>query len=419
MNAKVKSRPPEAPSLDLERIRADFPSLANMAHGHRLAYLDNAATTMKPWAVINAMREFDSKEYATVRRGAYQLAEKATLRYEEARKTIARFINAASPDEVIFTSGATMGINLVAGSWGRKNLFAGDEIIVSQIEHHANIVPWQMVAEEKGAIIKVVPVDDDGEILMDAYEGLLSERTKLVAITHVANSTGTITPLKDIAAKARAAGAVVLADGAQAAPHMKVDVQDLGVDFYVFSAHKMYGPTGVGAVYGRKELLNEMPPFLTGGDMIEQVTFEKSTFAEPPHRFEAGTPPISQAIGFAAAADYLDSLGLEELEAYERELLGYATGLLGRMGEVRIIGAARHKAALISFTVQGAHPHDMATILDSEGIAVRAGHHCAQPAMERFCVPATTRASFSFYNTFDEVDRLAKAIRSAIELFGG
>jgi len=398
-------------------IRDQFPVLASTVRGKPLAYLDNAATTQKPWAVIDRMRLFDSSEYATVRRGAYRFAEKATEEFENVRAKVARFLNAGSPDEIVFTSGATMGVNLAAGAWGRRFIGAGDEIILSQLEHHANILPWQMLAQEKGAVIRVIPVNGAGELDMEEFDRLLSGRTKLVAVTHVANSIGTINPVRDICRKARAAGAVTLVDGAQAVPHMKIDVRDTGCDFYVLSAHKMYGPNGLGVLYGRKEILHDTPPFLTGGDMIERVTFEKSTFALPPHRFEAGTPPVTQVIGLGAAIDFLNSVGMDVIERHEKKLLDYATELLSRIAAVNIIGKAREKAAIISFTLADAHPHDVATILDSEGIAVRAGHHCAQPTMDRFNVPATTRASFSFYNTLEEVERLAKGIEQAADLF--
>ncbi|MDH4184855.1 MAG: cysteine desulfurase [Nitrospinota bacterium] len=400
------------------RVRAEFPVLGAHSRGKPLAYLDNAATTQKPMAVIERMRQFDASEYATVRRGVYQLSERATAMAEDVRRKVALFIKASSPNEIIFTSGATMAINLVAGSWGRKFIGPGDEIILSQLEHHANIVPWQMLAEEKGAVIKVIPVDDAGELILEEYEKLFTSRTRLVAVTHVANSIGTINPVKRICGMARDAGAVTLVDGSQAAPHMAVDVGEIGCDFYLFSSHKMYGPSGLGILYGRMEVLKKTPPFLTGGDMIEQVTFEKTTFAPPPHRFEAGTPPITQIIGFGATIDFLNQVGMRFIESHEKQLLDYATRLIMNIKGVSILGAAREKAALISFVHPLAHPHDVATILDSEGIAVRAGHHCAQPTMDRFKVPATTRASFSFYNTFEEAERLAEGIQHVVELFG-
>ncbi|MDH5511237.1 MAG: cysteine desulfurase [Nitrospinota bacterium] len=405
--------------VDFSRIRNQFPVLFSSVRGLPLAYLDNAATTQKPWAVINRMSEFDSAEYATVRRGAYRLAEQATQGFEDVRGKVALFLKANSPEEIVFTSGATMGVNLVAASWGRKFIGEGDEIILSHLEHHANILPWQMLAQEKGAVIKVIPVNDIGELDMEEFDRLLSNRTKLVAVTHVSNSIGTINPVQAICAKARAAGVVTLVDGAQAAPHMNIDVRKIGCDFYVLSAHKMYGPSGLGVLYGRKETLERTPPFLTGGDMIERVTFEKSTFVKPPHRFEAGTPAVTQVIGLGAAIDFLNSVGMERIERQEKKLLDYATELVSRIETVSIIGNARHKAAIISFTLADAHPHDVATILDSEGIAVRAGHHCAQPTMDRFCVAATTRASFSFYNTFEEVERLVEGIKQATDLFRG
>ena len=411
-NAKVK------PQLDVETIRRDFPMLSVQMNGKPLAYLDNAATTQKPKSVIERVRKFESDQYATITRGVYRISVDATGQFEDARKKVAGFIGAGDAKEIVFTSGTTQSINLVAHSYGSKFIKRGDEIIISNIEHHANIVPWQMVCRESGAELKVIPVNDNGDLMMDKYKELLCDKTKMVAVTHVSNALGTMNPVKEIVSLAHDVGAKVLLDGAQAAPHEKIDVTDLDCDFYALSGHKMYGPTGVGVLYGKAEILESMPPYVTGGEMINYVTMEKTEFAKPPTRFEAGTPPISQVIGLAAAIDYLTAVGQEKIGAYEQDLLYYATGLLEGIQGLRIIGTARRKSAIISFVLDQAHPHDVGTLLDEEGVAVRAGHHCAQPTMDRFNVPATTRASFSFYNTFAEVDRLAAAIRKVIELFG-
>ena len=400
-----------------EAIRQEFPVLYTMIRGKPLVYLDNAATTQKPWAVINRMREFETREYATIHRGVYRLSERATENYEEVRRKTASFINAASSDEIVFTSGTTMGINLVAGSWGRKFIGKGDEILISHLEHHANIVPWQMLAEEKGAVLQVIPVDDNGDLILDEFEKLLNPKTKIVAVTHVSNAIGTINPVKDICRKARSIGAVTLVDGAQSAAHMKIDVQDIGCDFFVLSSHKMYGPTGLGILYGRKEILDQTPPFLAGGDMIEQVSFKKTTFAKPPYRFEAGTPPISQVVGFGAAIDFLEGVGMDAIELHEKTLIDYAVALISKIEGVRILGNPKDRSALVSLDIKDIHPHDAASILDSKGIAVRAGHHCAQPALERFGVNATTRASFAFYNTLEEVELLTEGLIELMELF--
>jgi cysteine desulfurase/selenocysteine lyase len=403
--------------FNLEKIRADFPMLSAKVRGKPYIYLDNAATTHKPLSVIDGMRRFDSEEYATVRRGAYLLGEQATSMFESVREKVARFINAESPSEIVFTSGTTQSINLVAYSFGRKFVGSGDEVIISNMEHHANILPWQIVCSEKDARLKVIPVTDNGELIMEEYEKLLSERTKIVAVTHASNVLGTIPPVKEIVSLAKKVGAKTLIDGAQAAPHIKVDVKELGCDFYVFSGHKMYGPTGVGVLYGKKEVLETMPPYVTGGEMIVTVTMEKSTYAKPPMRFEAGTPPISQVIGLGYAIDYINSIGMDRIHAHEHELLEYATAALSKIEGLKIIGNAREKSALISFTLKNAHPHDVITILDEYGIAVRGGHHCAQPVMQRFGVPATTRASFSFYNKKEEVDALCEGLKKVIEFF--
>ena len=404
-------------AIDVKKIRQDFPILSQTVRGKPLVYLDNAATTQKPRQVIERVRRFDAEEYGTVRRGAYYLSERATQLFEEARQKVADFLSAKSKKEIVFTSGTTQSINLVAHSFSRRFIEAGDEIIISNIEHHANTVPWQVVCEERGAHLKVIPVTDEGELVMEEYEKLLSSKTRLVAITHVSNALGTTNPIKEIVQKAHAAGAKVLVDGAQSTPHMKVNVQDLDCDFYTFSGHKMYAPSGIGGVYGKMELWEEMPPYVTGGDMIHQVTLEKTTYAQPPARFEAGTPPITQVIGLGEAIDYLNAIGMDKISAYEKTLLDYGTGLLENIEGLRIIGTARKKAALISFYIDAAHPHDVITLLDQDGISVRGGHHCAQPTMIRYGVPATTRASMAFYNTTEELDALAESLRKVIRFF--
>jgi cysteine desulfurase/selenocysteine lyase len=406
------------PELDVETIRQDFPMLSAQMHGKPLCYLDNAATTLKPKSVMERARKFEADEYSTVHRGVYRLGADATEHFEDARKNVARFIGAGDPKEIVFTSGTTQSINLVAHSYGRKFINRGDRIIISNIEHHANIVPWQMVCRETGAELKVIPVSDSGELVIEKYKKLLTEKTKIVAVAHVSNALGTVNPVDEIIRLARDAGAKVLIDGAQAAPHTKINVQEMDCDFYALSGHKMYGPTGVGVLYGKMEMLEAMPPYVTGGEMINYVTLEKTEFAKPPARFEAGTPPITQVIGLSAAIDYLTGIGMEKISRYEQDLLYYATGLLEGIPGLRVIGTAKRKSAIVSFVMEQAHPHDVGTILDTEGIAVRAGHHCAQPTMDRFNVPATTRASFSFYNTFAEIDRLVSGIRKVIELFG-
>ncbi|MDH5542395.1 MAG: cysteine desulfurase [Nitrospinota bacterium] len=404
-------------NYDIERIRGDFPVLSTKVRGKPLVYLDNGATTQKPKAVIDAIYKFESEEYATVRRGSYTLGEAATTRYEEARGKVAKFLNAESHKEIIFTSGATQGINLVAHSFGKRFVNKGDEIIISHMEHHANIVPWQMLCEERGAVLKVIPMNDEGELLMEEYRKLLTERTKMVAVTHISNVLGTVNPVKEITELAHSAGAKVLIDGAQSAPHMKVDVRDIGCDFYVIAGHKMYAPSGVGALYGKYSLLEEMPPYVTGGDMIVTVGLGKSTFAKPPSRFEAGTPPISQVIGLGAAIDYLEAIGFENIERHEHELLEHGMKLFDGIEGLRVTGTSKHKAAIISFHLESAHPHDVVTMLDQDGLCLRGGHHCAQPTMERFGVPATTRASMGVYNRKEELDLLAESIRKVIKMF--
>lgn len=407
----------QAAPFDLEKIRADFPVLKQMVHGKPLVYLDNAATTQKPWAVIDRVHKFDSEEYGTVRRGAYFLSEGSTRMYDEARKKVAGLLGTPDPNEIIFTSGTTQAINLVAHSFGKAFVKEGDEIIISNIEHHANTVPWQVCCEERGAKLKVIPVNDRGELILEEYEKLLNPRTKIVAVNHVSNALGTVNPIRQIIEMAHKVGARVLIDGAQSTPHMQLDVKALDCDFYTFSGHKMYGPSGIGGLYGRMELLKEMPPYVTGGDMIQQVTIEKTTYNPPPSRFEAGTPPISQVIGLGAAVDYLQGLGLDKIADYEHSLLEYGTRKLNEIPEIRIIGTAREKASILSFVSDVIHPHDVVTLLDQDGIACRGGHHCAQPTMQRYQVPATTRASVSFYNKYEELDALAESLRKAIKLF--
>lgn len=420
MSQSILEASPMTPltELDILRIREDFPVLKQQVYGKPLVYLDNAATTQKPMAVIQRITDYYSNENGTVRRGVYKLSEQSTIAFDEARRRVAEFINAPSASEIIFTRGTTEAINLVAASFARPTIRPGDEILISAIEHHANIVPWQQVCEEKGAVLKVIPCNDSGELLQDEYERLLSEKTYLVAINHVSNALGTVNPVKAMIEKAHALNIPVLVDGAQSAPHMPVDVQDLDCDFYAFSGHKLYGPTGIGVLYGKMKHLEAMPPYQCGGDMITSVTFEKTTFAKPPMKFEAGTPAIAQVIGLGAALEYLQAIGLERIGAYEHELLTYATARMQEIPQVRLIGTAREKAGLVSFTLQGAHPHDIGTILDREGVAIRAGHHCAQPVMHRFGVPATARASFAFYNTREEIDRLIDAIHRVLILFG-
>ena len=407
----------EKSSIDVENIRADFPVLSKQIGGRPLIYLDNGATTQKPQAVIDRVSQFDSEEYGTVRRGSYRLCERSTQLYEEARQKVADFLGAPTKQEIVFTSGTTQSINLVAHSFGRKFVNAGDEVIISNIEHHANTVPWQVLCEEKGAKLKVIPVNDDGELIMEEYDRLLTDKTRIVAVNHVSNVLGTINPVKEVTVKAHKAGAKVLIDGAQSMPHMKVDVQDIGCDFYTFSGHKMYAPSGIGGMFGRMEVMETMSPYVTGGDMILQVTLEKTTYAKPPARFEAGTPPITQVIGLGAAIDYLDAIGMDRIFEYEKSLLDYGTRLLQEIDGLRIIGNAADKAAILSIYLESAHPHDIITMLDQDGIALRGGHHCAQPTMIRFGVPATARASMAFYNKFEELDALAESLRKIIKFF--
>ncbi len=405
-------------TFDVEKIRKDFPILSREVHGMPLAFLDNGASAQKPKAVLEAVERAYDHTYANVHRGVHYLSQASTELYEGARETIRAHINAASLDEVIFTKNATESINLVADSYGRANLKEGDEILLSTLEHHSNIVPWQLIAEKTGAVVKAVPIDEHGEFMLDRYLEMLGPKTKIVAVTHISNAIGTITPIDEIINAAHDAGAVVLIDGSQAAPHMQIDMQAIGADFYVFTGHKVFGPTGIGILYGKEELLDKMPPYQGGGDMINRVTFEKTTFAKGHSKFEAGTPPIVQAIGLGAAIDYVNSIGFDKIGAHEQSLLAYATEQLGQINSVRIIGQARHKASIISFTMDGIHPHDIGTIVDRGGVAIRVGHHCAQPLMDHFDVAATARASFAFYNNRADVDALVTAVRGVQEFFG-
>lgn len=403
---------------DVEAVRADFPILSQTMHDKPLAFLDSAASAQKPRQVIDAVRDVYEREYANVHRGLYQISEAVTARYEGTRDIIRDFIGAAHSHEIIFTRNATESINLIAYSFGRNFLNEGDEVVITELEHHANIVPWQMLRDEKGIVLKVAPITDDGELIMSAFEDLLGPKTKLVAVAQMSNVLGTILPIEDIIHRAHAVGAKVLIDGCQAVTHFPVDVQALGCDFYVFSGHKLYGPSGIGVLYGREELLNAMPPFMGGGDMISSVTFETSTWAKLPHKFEAGTPAIAQAIGLGAAIEYVNGLGLEAIGAHEQDLLNYATQQLSSVDGLRIIGTAPNKASVISFMLDYAHPHDIATIIDRAGVAVRAGHHCAQPLMQRMDVPATTRASLGLYNNRADIDALVRALGEVQEFFG-
>ncbi len=403
--------------FEVSRYRQDFPVLQRAVRGKPLVYLDNAATSQKPSVVIETLEKYYSEYNANIHRGVHTLSEEATTAYEGVRELCRTFINANSVQEIIFTKGTTEAINLVASTYGRSNLQAGDEIIISWMEHHSNIVPWQLLCEQSGAILKVVPIDDDGAFIMDEYLKLLSPRTKIVAVGHISNALGSINPVKEIISLAHEQGAVVLIDGAQAAPHTAIDVQDLGCDFYAFSSHKIFGPTGVGVLYGRQDLLEAMPPYQGGGDMIKMVTFEKTLYSELPNKFEAGTPHISGVIGLGAALNYVNSIGIENIAAYENELLDYATAAALKVEGLRIIGTAKNKASILSFVIDKVHPHDLGTILDHDGIAIRTGHHCAMPVMDRFKVPATARASFAFYNTRQEIDILMEAINNARKVF--
>jgi len=403
--------------FDVEKIREDFPVLKQFIHGKPLVYLDSAATAQKPTVVVDSIRHFHEVDCANIHRGVHELSQRSTAAYEETRSKAKQFLNSKTTNELIFVRGTTEGINLVASSWGRKNVREGDEIVISALEHHSNIVPWQMLCEEKGAKLRVIPMNDRGELLLEEYAKLLNPRTRMVAVTHVSNALGTINPIKEMIAMAHQAGALTLIDGAQAAPHLKVDVQDLDADFYTMSGHKVVGPTGIGILYGKAALLNAMPPYQGGGDMIKMVTFEKTTYADLPYKFEAGTPNIAGGIGLGAAFDYVSKIGLDKIAAYEHELLLYGTEALSRIPGLRIIGTAREKAAVLSFVMEGIHPHDIGTVLDRQGIAVRTGHHCAQPVMDWFHVPATTRASLAFYNTTAEIDALIAGLGKVKEIF--
>jgi cysteine desulfurase/selenocysteine lyase len=402
---------------DVEKVRADFPVLSQTVNGKPLVYLDNGASSQVPQVVIDRGSKYLREEHSNIHRGVHYLSQHATTAYEAAREKVKRFINAREAKECIFVRGTTEGVNLVAYSYGRKFVNEGDEILVSQMEHHSNILPWQVLAEERGARIRVIPMNERGELIIDEYENMLNERTRMVAVAHVSNSLGTINPIKQMVATAHKFGVPVCVDGAQSVPHFAVDVQDLDCDFFVFSGHKMFAPTGSGILYGKREWLDQMPPYQTGGGMIRSVSFDGSTYAPIPEKFEAGTPAIAAGIGLGAAIDYINSLDFAAAAAYERELLDYATERLASIPGVRIIGTAAEKASVLSFTVENVHPHDIGTILDQAGIAVRAGHHCAQPVMQFFDVPATARASFAFYNTREEVDKLADAVEKVIEVF--
>ena len=402
--------------LDIKKIRQDFPILNREVNGHPLVYFDNGATTQKPQSVIDTINKYYTFENSNIHRGIHYLSDEATSAYENAREKVQHFVNAKKSSEIIFTKGTTESINLVASCFGKKFLNDGDEIIISLMEHHSNIVPWQMICDEKNATLSVVPINDKGEFLFDEFEKLLSAKTKLIAVTHVSNTLGTINPIKKIIEKAHFLNIPVLIDGAQAVPHTKVDVQDLDCDFYAFSGHKIFGPTGVGILYGKEKWLNELPPYQGGGSMIKTVTFEKTTYAESPHKFEAGTPNIAGGMGIAAAIDYMNNIGLEKIEAHEHQLLNYATEQIKQIDGVKIIGEAENKAGILSFVVEGTHPSDIGMLIDKFGVAIRTGHHCTEPIMDRFNIPGTARASFAFYNSFEEIDIFINAIKYALKM---
>ena len=406
-----------ATALDVASLRRDFPILNQTVHGKPLVYLDNAASSQKPRPVIDAITRLYSEDYANIHRAVHLLSERSTRLYEEGRMAVQRFLHAPDPHEIIFVRGTTEGINLVAQSYGRANIGRGDEIVISALEHHSNIVPWQILCQQTGAILRVTPINDAGELIVHEFEKLLNARTRIVAVAHVSNALGTVVPIRGIIERAHRRGIPVLVDGAQAAPHLAIDVQALDCDFYVFSGHKVYGPTGIGALYGKRDLLEKMPPYQGGGDMIRSVTFEKTTYNDLPYKFEAGTPDIAGVIGLTAALEYIERIGVDNIAAYEHELLAYGTERLSRIEGLRIIGTAKEKASVLSFVLDGVHPHDVGTVLDREGIAVRTGHHCAQPVMERFGIAATTRASLAFYNTREEIDSLAAGIEKVKEMF--
>ncbi len=409
--------PLTGPGFPVEQYRQDFPILARTIRDKPLVYLDNAATAQKPRQVIEVLDDYYRSYNSNIHRGVHTLSELATDAYEASRKKIQRFIGAASEKEVIFVRGTTEGLNLIAQSYGRSKLSAGDEIIISEMEHHSNIVPWQLLCEQTGAILKVIPINDAGELIMDEYKNLLSDKTRIVSVVHISNALGTINPVAEIAALAHAVNAIVIVDGAQAAPHTRLDVQALDCDFYTFSGHKLFGPTGIGVLYGKQALLEAMPPYHGGGDMIKMVTFEKTLYNDLPYKFEAGTPYIAGVIGLGEAVDYVSNTGIDRISDYEHELLQYATQAAATIHGLKLIGTAADKASILSFVVHGIHPHDLGTILDHDGIAIRTGHHCAMPVMERFSIPATARASFAFYNTIEEVDKLITGIDKANNIF--
>lgn len=404
--------------LDIQEIRAQFPILKEMVHGHPLAYLDNGASSQKPSAVTGTLERYYATQHANVHRGVHELSDRATEAYESARKTACKFVNANRTEEIIFVRGTTEGLNLVAESYGRWKLQPGDEILVSEMEHHSNIVPWQLIAERTGSIVRMIPMNDNGEIIQEDYQNLLNDKTQIVAITYVANSLGTVNPIKEMVRMAHDAGAVVVVDAAQAAPHISIDVVDLDCDFLALSGHKMYAPTGIGILYGKGEFLEAMPPYQGGGEMIRRVSFEGTTYAGIPHRFEAGTPNIADAVGFGAACKFMWDIGIDEIAAHEKELLDYVHECAEQHEDIRIYGNAKHKAGVFAFTLDKVHAHDLGTVLDRHGVAIRVGHHCAMPVMRHFNVAATARASFAVYNTHDEIDRMFEAINFAREIFG-
>ncbi len=419
MIAREALRPAGAvPAFDVQKIRQDFPCLDQKVHGKPLVYLDNAATSQKPWSVIKAEESFYLHDCSNIHRGVHELSQRATKAYEDVRVKVQHLLNAREAREIVFVRGTTEAINLVAYTFGRKELQAGDEVLITAMEHHSNIVPWQILREERGIVLRVAPIDDRGEIILEEFEKLIGPRTKLVSLLHVSNVLGTINPVREIVEMAHRSGVPVLVDGAQAAPHMKVDVQALDCDFYTFSSHKIFGPTGIGALYGKAKRLESMPPFQGGGDMISSVTFERTTYNVIPYKFEAGTPNIAATMGLGAAIDYINQVGLDNIGRYEHELLEYGTTALSAIRGLRIVGTAENKASVLSFVLEGVHPHDVGTVLDQEGIAVRTGHHCAQPLMDRFGLPATARASLAFYNTREEIDVLAAAVGKVKEIFG-
>ncbi|MGH9436799.1 MAG: SufS family cysteine desulfurase [Terriglobia bacterium] len=413
----IRTKPTVGAAFDVERFRADFPILRQKVHGRPLIYLDNAATSQKPQVVLDALLEFYTSDCSNIHRGVHLLSERATASYEDSRRRVRGFLNARESREIIFVRGATEAINLVAYTFGRRHVGAGDEVLITALEHHSNIVPWQMLCEERGAQLRVAPINDAGEIVLEEFEKLLSPRVKLACVAHVSNALGTVNPVREIIRMSHARGIPVLIDGAQSAPHVKLDVQELDCDFYAFSGHKVYGPTGIGVLYGKAALLDAMPPFQGGGDMISSVTFEKTIYNVLPYKFEAGTPHIAGAIGLGAAIDYVTEIGMERIASYEHELLQYGVERLSRIAGLRLIGTAREKAGVLSFVLDGIHPHDTGTILDQEGIAIRTGHHCAQPVMDRFKIPATARASLALYNTREEIDALAAGIQKVKEMF--